>query len=456
MDVGETVFRRLGTTIEHFKHHLTRGFVHMLFTQYLGIAGIFFSGSILAGLSFLEGSEQAVSTTKPALVAFPGAEGFGATATGGRGGGVYHVTNLNDSGPGSLRDAVSKSGRTVVFDVGGYVDLKSALSVASDITIAGQTAPGDGIGTKNYEVSCSGSHNIIVRYIRFRQGDTPKQDKKCALNVHQGHDMIFDHASIQYGRWDVIGMTEGSNFTVQNCIIGPGIAPQRFGCLCESDGVTFSHDLWISNHGRNPKSKGKVQFINNVVYNWQVGGYDLAHSAGKSWHELLGNNFIRGPVTGNRGPWYQANSNDQVIGQGNLIDGQPLENPAGVTMLETDWASLPAPVTVDTAAVAYDKIVAGVGCSLHRDAVDSFLIQSLTTKTGKLIDTQTDLAEQVGGNGFGELKGGELPKDSDGDGIPDAWETAHGLNPNDAADGNKLDKSGYTMLEVYLNGLVHN
>ena len=157
-------------------------------------------GAFLAALSFsfAAGPDAATPAASHTPAAFPGAEGFGATATGGRGGSVYHVTNLNDSGTGSLRDAVSKGGRTVVFDVGGYVDLESALSVASDITIAGQTAPGDGIGTKNYEVSCSSSHNIIIRYMRIRQGDTPKQEKKCALNMHQGHDMIFDHVSIQY------------------------------------------------------------------------------------------------------------------------------------------------------------------------------------------------------------------------------------------------------------------
>ena len=161
-------------------------------------------------------------------------------------------------------------------------------------------------------------------------------------------------------------------------------------------------------------------------------------------------------MTGNRGPWYQANANDQVIAKGNMLDGQPLADPADVTMLTDDWAKPPVAVTVEPAAEAYNKIVAGVGCSLHRDSVDSYLIQTLTSKTGQLIDTQTDLAEQVGGGGFGELKGAAAPKDTDGDGIPDAWETAHGLNPNDASDGNKLDKSGYTMLEVYLNGLVHN
>jgi hypothetical protein len=195
-----------------------------------------------------------------AQLAFPSAEGFGALATGGRGGEIYHVTNLNDGGPGSLRDAVSKGPRIVVFDVAGYIELQSPLSVASDITIAGQTAPGEGISTKNYEVSFSKSHNIVVRYIHFRQGLTPKQEKKYAVALEGVSTVILDHVSIEWGRWDCIGMSKSTDITIQDCIIGPGIAPQRFGCLCESDNVTFSHNLWISNQSRNPKSKGIVEY----------------------------------------------------------------------------------------------------------------------------------------------------------------------------------------------------
>jgi hypothetical protein len=418
-------------------------------------ASVFCSGILIVLVPIASGAEKnAAQHAERMQAAFPGAEGFGATVTGGRGGSVYNVTNLNDSGPGSLREAVSKDGRTVVFAVGGYVELESILHVANDITIAGQTAPGDGIGVKGHEVSFSGSHNVIVRYIRFRQGATPKEDKKCAVNIHDGRDMIFDHVSIQFGRWDTIGMTGSSNITIQHSIIGPGIAPQRFGCLCESAQVTFSHNLWISNHGRNPKSKGKVQFINNVVYNWEVGGYDLAHSQGVTFHDLIGNDFVRGPASGKHGPWYQANANDQVFAKGNILDGEELAGPAGVTDLKTPWANPLIPVTVDTAQVAYEKIVAAAGCSLRRDAVDTLLVKHLTTKTGKLLNSQTDLDKEVGGGGFGELKGGPAPQDSDGDGIPDAWETAHGLDPHDAADSNRLDKSGYTMLELYLASLV--
>src|SRR3954463_505276 len=153
-----------------------------------------------------------------ALPAFPGAEGFGASATGGRGGEIYHVTNLNDAGPGSFRDGVSKGPRTVVFDVGGYIPLKSIVSVASDITIAGQSAPGDGIAIRDYEVSFSKSHNVIVRYIRFRQGLTPRQEKKYAVGLTEGNTIIFDHVSIQWGRWDCIGLSKSRDVTFQHCI----------------------------------------------------------------------------------------------------------------------------------------------------------------------------------------------------------------------------------------------
>src|ERR1043165_2440666 len=142
------------------------------------------------------------------LPAFPGAEGFGALATGGRGGEVYRVTNLDDSGPGSFREAVSKSRRTVVFDVGGVIKLASNVSVASDVSIAGQSAPGDGIAIYGRSVSFSGSRNIIVRYVRFRPGI--KSDKgKCAINISDGGaNMIFDHCSAQWGRWDCLGVTK--------------------------------------------------------------------------------------------------------------------------------------------------------------------------------------------------------------------------------------------------------
>ena len=173
-------------------------------------------------------ADRSTAAAPSALIAFPGAEGFGALATGGRGGEVYHVSNLKDRGPGSFRDAVSTQRRIVVFDVGGYIQLASPVSIASNVTIAGQTAPGEGVCLRNYTVSFARSHDVIARYIRLRQGLTPKQEKKCALGLGECHDVILDHVSIEWGRWDCIGFTAAHDVTLQYCLIGEGIDPQRF------------------------------------------------------------------------------------------------------------------------------------------------------------------------------------------------------------------------------------
>jgi pectate lyase len=373
-------------------------------------------------------------------IAFPTAEGFGAQATGGRGGDIYHVTTLADGGPGSFREAVSKGPRIVVFDVSGYIDLKSAISVASNITIAGQTAPGDGVSTRNYEVSLSKSHNIIVRYIHLRQGLTPKQEKKYALALDECSDIILDHVSIEWGRWDCIGMNHATNLTVQNCIIGPGVAPQRFGCLCEADNVTFSHNLWISNQSRNPKSKGIVQYINNVVYNWGVCGYVGGHSGADHEADLVGNYFIKGPSSGKTFAG-EFKATDHIFQSGNYVDlamdgtlnGRPAQpddfghGDSAPTFLTASSLKPPVPVTVDTAADAYKKVAAGAGCSLQRDAVDTALIADLTSlgKQGKTIEDP----KEVGG--FGDLKDGPAKINTSGsDIIPDAWKQAHATMGN--------------------------
>ena len=228
-------------------------------------------------------------------LSFPGAQGYGAVATGGREGAVYHVTNLHDAGPGSFREAVRQGPRTVVFDVGGYIELRSPVAVASDLTIAGQTAPGEGIATRNYSVSVSNSHNIILRYLRFRLGLTPGQDKKYAFGCYGAERIMVDHCSIEWGRWDCIGMTKAKDITLQDCLIGEGVDPQRFGCLCESEQVTFLRNLWLNNQSRNPKAKGRIQYINNVVYNWGVTGLVGGHSEADHYLDMIGNYFVKGP-----------------------------------------------------------------------------------------------------------------------------------------------------------------
>jgi hypothetical protein len=317
---------------------------------------------------------------------------------------------------------------------------------------------------KNYEVSFSKSRNVIVRYLRFRQGLTPKQEKKYVLGLNESENMIFDHLSIQFGRWDCIGMSKSKDITVQNCIIGPGVAPQRFGCLCQSDNVTFWRNLWISNQSRSPKSKGNVQYANNVVYNWGVCGYVGGHSAGDHAAALLNNYFIKGP-----------NSNDHFAGEfkptdhlfqaGNFIDldrngllngrlakaedfGSGENAP---TLVPTDEIKPPVPVKLETAEAAYKRIVATAGCSLRRDSVDKRLIADLAS-LGRQGSTISDPAQM---GGFGELKGGILPASSQKDGIPDSWKRAHLLSTMDPriASGD-YNHDGTMNLEKYLNEIA--
>ena len=208
------------------------------------------------------------------LVAFPGAQGWGRFATGGRAGKVYHVTNLNDSGTGSLRDAVSQPNRIVVFDVCGTIYLKSGLVFSSNLTVLGQTAPGEGIQVYGDRVSFSGANNLIVRYMRFRMGKGGTSGKDAA-GVSNGRNMIFDHLSVLWGRdecfsisWDNKG-TEPADITIQNSIIGQGLQTHSCGGLIQTaGGVTLYRNLYIENKTRNPKVKGLNQFVNNVVYNW--------------------------------------------------------------------------------------------------------------------------------------------------------------------------------------------
>lgn len=250
-----------------------------------------------------------ILSTAPTLwaqtnLAFPEAEGFGQFTSGGSGGKTFHVTTLEDAGTNSFRDAVSQPHRIIMFDVGGIIRLKSNIAVSSDLTIQGQTAPGEGITLYGRSVSFSGQKNIIVRYLRFREGIASDRGK-CSVNLSSGANMIFDHCSIEWGRWDCLGVTQGSHdITFQNCIIGEGVDPQRFGSITDSvTNITYTHNLWINNQSRNPKAKGRIQYVNNVVYNWGVCGLVGGHSGADHFLDAIGNYFIAGP-----------NSNQHAVG----------------------------------------------------------------------------------------------------------------------------------------------
>jgi pectate lyase len=339
-------------------------------------------------------------------LAFPGAEGFGQFASGGRGGAMVHVTTLNDSGPGSFREAVSQPNRIIVFDVAGIIRLQSNVSVSSHITLAGQTAPSDGIMLYGRSVSFSGQGDDIVRYLRFREGI--QGDKgKCSVNLSSGSDLIFDHCSIEWGRWDCLGLTRGSHdITFQYCIIGEGVDPQRFGSLSDTiTNITYSHNLWINNQSRNPKAKGRIQYVNNVVYNWGVCGLVGGHSEADHFLDAIGNVFIAGPNS-NAHFTGEYKATDHVYQRDNLVDldkdgklacrpvvpadfGNGDEAP---TLMPTLTVTPQLLVTVESALAACAHVVATAGCSLHRDAVDTRLIDAVKSygARGKIVRNEND------------------------------------------------------------------
>jgi pectate lyase len=392
------------------------------------------------------------------LPAFPGAEGFGASASGGRGGEVVHVTNLNDSGPGSFREAVTKPGRIVVFDVGGYIELKSPVSIASNITIAGQTAPGDGIATRNEQVSVSNVENVIIRYLRVR-GGLRGTSGKDGLSVFKGKRQIFDHVSVSWGRDETFSVNESEDITIQHSIIAEGLLRHSMGGLIQWNTISIHHCLYTANNDRNPKAKGKIDFVNNVVYNWGSYGFVAGDSAGKSEVNVIGNYFIAGPNSQRlNDPITRGNANFALFFNDNYYDGNRNGTLDGkrIVRAEVDdtltWQDTPysyPTVTAASAPDAYRQIVESVGASLKRDSVDRRIIDDLVKQKGQIISDE----EAVGG--FGTLRGGTPPTDTDRDGMPDAWERKHGLNPNDPKDANgDFDRTGYTNIEKYINGLA--
>ncbi len=317
-------------------------------------------------------------------------QGYGASTTGGNPANVFHVTNLNDSGKGSLRDAASASGRTVVFDVSGTITIKSALALHSDLTVDGTTAPAPAITLTGHTVSVSRCHNIILRNLRFRQGPNGRA-RKCSLTGMDCYDIVVDHCSIEWGRWDCMEFTGNSHdITVQWCIIGEGIGPQRFGFLLNGeDKISVHHNLFVSNQSRNPKLKANAQYINNVVYNWGGGGGLVGGHSADVWHsDVISNYFIAGPSSS--GHWLsQCNSNDIWYVSGNYKDLNRNGALDGVLASNSDFASQGVslrsepchhprvPIAVDAEQKCVELAISGaMGCQPNDD-VDKGLAGSL-------------------------------------------------------------------------------
>lgn len=397
---------------------------------------------------------QAVQCLRAQTLAFPEAEGFAAYATGGRGGTVYHVTNLNKSGAGSLADAVSQPNRFVVFDVGGVIDITgSAITISSNITIAGQTAPGEGITIYGGRVIASKSKNIIIRYIRMMGGKSVNSSK-CTLTLDECQNVIMDHCTVAWGPWDNVHITDANNITWQYSIIAEGIEPQRFGAI--TDGTrnwTIAHCLWIDNKSRNPKMKCYLQYYNNVVYNFGMGIIG-GHSAADNYQDVMNNYFIAGP-SGSQKYFDDWTETDHLYSTGNYFDGNCngkldgwlITDYNSATPMSSPYFSPSHPRKLLTAAEAYADVAENVGASRRRDLHERRYIEQLTSlgTKGAFITNEDDLG------GIGKVDGGVPIVDTDHDGMPDDWEREHGLNPNKDDATLYSFGNGYMNIENYVN-----
>lgn len=455
------------------------------------------------------------------IPAFPGAEGGGAFTFGGRGGKVYVVTSLEDRGAGTLREACEKGGaRMVVFNVAGIIRLKSPINIrAPYITIAGQTAPGDGVCVAGESLLID-THDVVIRFLRFRRGATEVTRRDDAMGGNGVGNIIIDHVSASWGLDENMSMyrhvydRNGSkqeklptvNITMQNCIFSEALDTYNhaFGSTIGGLNSTFMRNLWANNISRNPSigMYGDFGFVNNVVFNWWNRSADGGDN--RSLFNFINNYYKPGPITPLGEPISyrilkpeasREKGDSMKFGKayvnGNIIEGNPkvtADNWDGGVQIERmeRFAALKNDIKVNSpfpmakvktldAKQAYAYVLQNVGAILpKRDAVDERIIREVST--GKIeysenvtsgiaskyikrrlpVDSYkqgiiTD-PSQVGG--YPEYKGTPY-KDSDNDGMPDDWEKAHGLNPNNAADAcASKTKNGYTHIEEYLNSVV--
>lgn len=479
-----------------------------------GLIGVFCIGLLSA--------ETAVANNYPApdrtkIPAFPGADGAGKYTTGGAGGAVYTVTSLKDDGSeGTLRWAIKKKGpRTIVFAVSGIIELTSPLKISNgDVTIAGQTAPGDGICLKNYTFGIQ-ADNVIVRFIRSRMGADIVQKGDDAMNGYKNHkNIIIDHCSASWSTDECATFYNNSNFTMQWCIISESLAnsihekgAHGYGGIWGGQGASFHHNLLAHHTNRTPRLCGsrytgkpeeeKVELFNNVIYNY---GNDGAYAGEGGSYNFINNYYKPGPFTATKSSYkrlftaYQDDGkNKNVKGthgvfcfSGNYIDPtcsklsekqrkaiMPVnkDNSLGL-VIKNDFAPVdellvkkPFQIAEHTSLQstwdAFESVLKYAGASLRRDKHDERIVKEVRNgnytyegshgSSNGMIDQPKDVG------GWGEYKQTEAPVDTDGDGMPDEWEKKNGLNPNDPSDGAVyiLDAS-YTNLEVYINGLVNH
>jgi hypothetical protein len=435
-------------------------------------------------------------------LAFPTAEGYGRFALGGRGGRVIAVTNLADSGPGTLREAVEASGpRTVVFDVSGLITLESRLiirSTNSNLTIAGQTAPGNGICIRKYNLGMLGATNVIARYLRVRPGNISGMTLD-GMGMASSDNCIIDHCSISWTLDESFSSRGGRNITLQRTLISealneaghkkyPAGTQHGYAASIGGDIGSFHHNLLAHCAGRNwslagglskPKNEyaGRLDLRNNVVYNWSK----RANDGGAHEVNFVNNYYQPGPATkffyalnaqyggfpGSQRYFFEGNVMPGYFGLTNQTAGRIATTERGGTVPTnySPWADAPffeSYVQTHSAAEAYTNVLANVGCNFPAlDEHDQRIIAETRAGTAKFKGSKTglpglpDSQDDVGGwDNYPEVHRA-ADWDTDHDGMPDAWEKSHGLNPKDPADGNAdLNGDGYTNLEKYLNSLV--
>lgn len=472
------------------------------------------------------------TTAAAQLPAFPGAVGQGAAATGGRGGDVYHVSNLRDYDPhkgqqkipGSLRHAIRSAvgPRTIVFDVAGPIALAGPLEILKDnLTIAGQTAPG-GVTLWGYPTEISRAHDVILRFLRFRVGnfhadgrgnDDLRERSANALDVVNGSErVIVDHVSVAWGIDETLSVTKCRNVTVQHSIIAESLNDASHpkgvhgygslvrGTLTPGDqaagegGYTFYGNLWAHHRARCPSVGGQqrlddgqpeserrrtdLNLVNNVIYDW-LSQATHRSAKGQVRINIVGNYYINGPTK--KADYFFRENNEAVTAvfhAGNMQDadrdkshdGRLVNSPQGFrdfdeadTLVGPDGAPFSFFSSVEphvvTAEEAYQRVIATAGASLDRDAIDTRVINTVTDRGGKVIDSQDEYRDAAGRlPGIDDLATSRRPADfdTDRDGMPNEFERAHGLDPSDPDDRNArtLSEEGYTNLEVYLNSLV--
>lgn len=410
------------------------------------------------------------------LPAFPGGEGFGAVASGGRGKPVVYVTNLDDSGPGSLREALSAGDRNVLFAVSGTIHLKSKLTLkGSNVTIAGQTAPGDGVCLRGKELMINGN-NVIVRFMRFRPGDELNEEHD-ALTVWGARDVIIDHCSMSWSTDSVSDVVkESRSVTIQWSIISEPLdrsvhAKGSHGYGTGWSNGSYHHNLIAHCASRSPRlaahpTRGMTDVRNNVIYNW---GFGWAYGGEHADINLVANYYKPGPSSAHNDILFNVwEDTCRLFIAGNVMHGNDsltADNRGGVVTtgvtfdrtvtlngVVIDW-EFPAamPVHTQPAAEAYEAVLQSAGATRpRRDPVDERIIDEVRSGTGKLINSPTDVG------GWPELRAIPAPEDQDLDGMPDEWERQQGLNATDAGDGARPAGAGlgYTNLEVYLNTLA--